>query len=266
MVDPRNYQILVLSTFVIVGKLWLGFDFSFLIAALIVCAALLTQAVVIGDSQYKSALISALSLVLLLRTDSPLIAVVAALIAISSKRFIRIGRHHVFNPSALALVVVSVGFSEAWLSPGQWGPMGLSVLLIAGAGLLVVTRAQRLDVALAFFIVFATIVIGRGLWLGDPLAIALHQLQNGALVVFAFFMITDPRTTPLTTSGRLLYGTVTAVFATFIQFNFYLSAAPLYALVILAPLVALINVRLLKETNDEKTIVRSRTVNTCSAS
>ena len=41
------------------------------------------------------------------------------------------------------------------------------------------------------------LVFGRSLWLGEPMSIPLHRLQNGALLLFTFFMISDPRTTPI---------------------------------------------------------------------
>lgn len=255
MADPRNYQIVVLTTFVLVGYFWLEFNFEFSTALIIITAAVVSQRLVFKDAQYRSALISALSLVLLLRTDEAVIAGLAAVLAISSKKLIRIGGQHVFNPSAFALVTVTTVFSHAWLAPGQWGALGFSVLLIAGAGLLVVTRAQRLDVALSFFVCFAAIVVLRGLWLGDPLVIAMHQLQNGALVVFSFFMITDPRTTPVTPKSRIFYGAGVAVLAAVFQFVFYISSAPLFALVLTAPLVAIFNLFLLDKTY-EKNILR----------
>ena len=252
--DPRNYQIAVLCAFVALGRAWLDFDFTATIAAAVVVTAVLCQWVLFG-CQLKSALISSLSLVLLLRTDTIWLAMLAAVIAIVSKKYLTIRHRHVFNPSALALVVVTMLFNGAWLAPGQWGPMGLSALLLAGAGLLVVTRAQRLDVALAFLLTFSSIVVLRGVWLGDPSAIAMHALQNGALIVFAFFMITDPKTTPSTMQLRVLHGVSVAVLAAMLQFQFYVSSAPLFALVILSPVVALFLYS--KETAHEKTSVHT---------
>jgi len=247
--DPRNYQIAVLCLFTACGHLWLGFDFLLSTAVVTIVVALSTQHLLFGE-QHKSALISSLSLVLLLRTDTLMLAVLAAFIAIASKRFLKMGSNHIFNPSAVALVIVTLLFPGAWLAPGQWGPMGLSVLMLAGAGLLVVTRAQRLDIALAFLVTFSAIVVLRGVWLGDPLSIALHQLQNGALIVFAFFMITDPKTSAATAGLRVLQGACVAVLAAVIQFYFYQHSAPLYALVLLAPLFALPVFH--KETANEK--------------
>jgi len=113
--------------------------------------------------------------------------------------------------------------------------------------------------AMAFLATFAAIVIARGLWLGDPAAIALHQLQNGALIVFAFFMITDPKTTPATAHYRLVQGVAVAVLAAFLQYRLDVASAPLFALVILAPIFALPIFH--KETANEKTSYPARHFN-----
>ena len=45
------------------------------------------------------------------------------------------------------------------------------------------------------------LVGGRSWWLGEPMAIPLHRLQSGALLLFAFFMISDPRRRPIRASA-----------------------------------------------------------------
>jgi len=239
--DPRNYQIVALSAFILVGTTQLGFQIEFVNAVAIVCTALLAQRCLFSPGQAKSALISSLSLVLLLRTDVVLVAVIAALVAIASKKFLRLYGSHLFNPSAFALVVVTLVSSHGYISPGQWGALGLTAFAVIGMGLLVVTRAQRLDVALSFLLCYAAVVFLRGVYLGDPAAIAIHQLQNGALLLFSFFMITDPKTTPFNFYQRIAFGVAVALLTAIMQFYFYLSSAPIYALVVLAPLVPVLN-------------------------
>ena len=73
------------------------------------------------------------------------------------------------------------------------------------------------------------------------MTIPLHQLQNGALLIFAFFMISDPKTTPDSAGGRILYGIVVAAIAFVIRFAFYEPGGPIYALILCAPLVPLID-------------------------
>ena len=47
-----------------------------------------------------------------------------------------------------------------------------------------VNRAERSDVTWAFLGFSIAMLLGRALWLGDPMAIPLHQMQSGALVLF----------------------------------------------------------------------------------
>jgi hypothetical protein len=70
----------------------------------------------------KSALISGLSLCLLLRTDEPLLAAVAAVLAIGGKFVLRVRGKHVFNPTNFGLMVMVLGHDRVWASSGQWGP------------------------------------------------------------------------------------------------------------------------------------------------
>jgi Na+-translocating ferredoxin:NAD+ oxidoreductase RnfD subunit len=84
-------------------------------------------------------------------------------------------------------------------------------------------------------------MFGRALWLGDPLSIPLHQMQNGALLIFAFFMISDPKTTPDARIGRVIYAAFVASVAYFIQFVLYEPSAPVLALIVCAPVVPAID-------------------------
>ena len=68
-----------------------------------------------------------------------------------------------------------------------------------------------------------------------------HQIQNGALLLFAFFMISDPKTTPNTAIGRYAFASIIAVVAFTIQFVFYEPNGTILALVMSAPLVPLID-------------------------
>ena len=110
--------------------------------------------------------------------------------------------------------------------------------------MLVLTRARRAETTLAFLSAWVLLLFGRALWLGDPLAIPLHQVQNGALLIFAFFMISDPKTSPDAPLGRIVYGTLVAIVAYAIQFVLYEPNGPILALIICAPVVPLIDLML----------------------
>ena len=146
-----------------------------------------------------------------------------------------------FNPTNFGLVVVMASVGGIWVSPGQWGTGAFFAFLLAGIGGLVIHRASRSDVTYAFIGFYAALVVGRTLWLGDPLAIPLHHLQNGAFLLFAFFMISDPKTTPDSRAGRILFALMVALGAGFVHFVLFESNGFLWSLVFFAPITPLIN-------------------------
>jgi Na+-translocating ferredoxin:NAD+ oxidoreductase RnfD subunit len=247
--DPRHYQIAVLGTLVAYGVVALDFGIRLENAIVIVVTALLVQFVgtrIAGLSRFDplSPLITSLSLTLLLRTDLVGVAALAALIAISSKFLVRVRGKHVFNPANVAIVTLMLSTEHAWISSGQWGSAAIGAFALACLGFIVLTRARRAETTLGFLGFYALLLFGRALWLGDPLTIPVHQLQNGALLVFAFFMISDPRTTPDKAIGRLLYSMLVASVAFAIQFVLYQPHGPILALIATAPLVPVIDYRL----------------------
>ena len=102
-------------------------------------------------------------------------------------------------------------------------------------------KAKRWDVSLTLLGSYAALIFGRAIWLGDPLTIPVHQLQSGALLIFAFFMISDPKTTPDARLGRVLYAIMVATLGFTIQFAFYNAAGIILALILTAPIVPLID-------------------------
>lgn len=244
--DPRVYQIAVLSSLVTFGVTVLDFGIRWPNAVAIVVTAMLVQLIggrFAGLPRFdpKSPMITALSLTLLLRTDSLLFASLAAAIAIGSKFLVRISGKHVFNPANVAIVSTMLLTDRAWISTGQWGNAAIGAFALACLGFVVLTRARRAETTIAFLGFYALLLLARTLWLGDPLSIALHHLQNGALLIFAFFMISDPKTTPDSALGRVLFAGVVAAVAFSIQFVFYQPNGPIYALIMSAPLVPLID-------------------------
>ena len=169
------------------------------------------------------------------------LAALAAVIAIGSKFLVRVRGKHVFNPANVALVSLMLVSDQAWVSSGQWGSAALGAFALSCLGFLVLTRAKRAETTIAFLLFYGGLLYGRALWLGDPLSIPLHQLQNGALLIFAFFMISDPKTTPDTAAGRILYAALVASIAFVIQFVFYVPNGPILALVMSAPVVPVID-------------------------
>ncbi len=244
--DPRHYQIAVLTTLLVYGILWLDFEVRAAHAIGILITAQLTQYVctrLSGLPRFdpKSALISGLSLCLLLRTNFLAVALGAAGITIASKFYIRWNGKHVFNPTNFGLVAAILLTGEAWVSPGQWGAGLYFGFLMASLGGLVVNRSSRSDVTYAFLGFYLVVLFGRSFWLGEPMTIPWHRLQSGAFLLFAFFMISDPKTTPDTRAGRILFALLVAVGAGFVHFVLYRPNGLLWSLALFAMLVPLID-------------------------
>src|SRR2546425_804351 len=115
--DPRLYQIGTLAGLLVYGMWWLDLEVQPLTAVAIVASVLATQFLCMrlaGRPQFdpRSALISGLSLCLLLRTGSTGLAMLAAVIAIASKFTLRVRDKHVFNPTNFALVAMLLTTGE----------------------------------------------------------------------------------------------------------------------------------------------------------
>jgi len=247
--DPRHYQIAVLSSLLIYGVGWLSFDVSVEQIAILLGTVLATQFICAqfpGQARFdpRSPLISGLSLCLLLRTNNPLLLIVAAVVAVGSKFVIRWNNKHIFNPTNFAIVLMIALTGEVWVSPAQWGSKLYFAFLMACLGGIVIHRAMRSDVSYAFIAAYAAILFGRAWWLGDPLAIPLKQFQSGALLLFTFFMISDPKTTPDSRAGRILFALLVASGAAFVQFGLYRTNGLLWSLAVVSILTPFIDRRL----------------------
>jgi Na+-transporting NADH:ubiquinone oxidoreductase subunit NqrB len=198
----------------------------------------------------RSPLISGLSLCLLLRTNSLLLVFLTAVITILSKFVLKRGRKHIFNPTNFGIVAMMLLTIQVWVSPAQWGSKLYFAFFIACAGGMVIYRAARSDVTYAFLLAYVGILFGRAFWLGDPWAIPLKQLQSGSLLLFAFYMISDPKTTPDSRIGRILFAITVAAGAGYVQFGLYRTNGLLWSLAVCSIITPIID-RLLPGTKYE---------------
>lgn len=244
-IDPRYYQLAVQSGLLLFGVFRLQLEVSAVrIAAVVVTAVLLqwffTRCYRLAPN-VPSALNTSLSILLLLRSDGLLWLLLAVAIAIAGKFLVTSGGRHIFNPSAFGILLVILVADGAWVTPGQWGHEIWLALLAAGSGLVVLLGPDRMATTLAFGAVYPLLLLANAAWLGDPWQIPLHRLQNGALLIFAFFMLSDPKTVPAAVVGCILYGTWVAVLGWGIGYYYYLPNAFLYALILSSPLVPALN-------------------------
>ena len=248
MPDPRLYQIAMLASLLVYGMGWLAFDITPARAVLLLATALGTQA--LGDRlerravNWRSALISGLSLCLLLRTNRTELAIAAAVVAIGAKFAFRLHGKHLFNPTNGGIVALLLLSDQVWVSPGQWGSAAFFAFLMACLGGVVVNRASRSDVTCAFIVFYCALLFGRSAYLGEPMAIPMHRLGSGALLLFTFFMISDPKTTPDSRSGRILFAALVAAGGWYVQFRLFRTNGLLWSLAAFSLAVPLIDLLL----------------------
>jgi enediyne biosynthesis protein E5 len=244
--DARIWQIVSLSLLLTFGLLKLGFDQQLTSVVLILGVALATQYIsgkIVGLPRFDpmSPLITGLSLSILLRAADPLWLMAGAVLAIGSKFIIRYDGKHIFNPANFALGALILGGGAAWISPAQWGSATWAAFLFLSLAILVLSRAKRADIAIAFLLAYIGILFARAIYLGDPLSIPIKQMQSGALLLFAFFMISDPKTTPDTRAMRIVFAGLVAMLAAYINFILWRPEGLVFALFLLSPIVPLLD-------------------------
>ncbi len=255
MRDARHYQMLFLTTFLTYGTVFLKWEMDPVSMAAAFAGCLITQYLFIALGMndlhsLKSAMISALSLCLLLKTNDPAVMLLAATLSISGKFLLR-WRHpaigsraggwkHFFNPTNFGIVTSIAITGNAWISPGQWGSDGLLLFGIGLLGLFVLLKVKRLDIAITFFAVFCLLTFIRNIAvLGWSADVFFHQFTSGTLLLFTFFMITDPVSTPSHRVARICWAVLVAFLAFYLATYEFINGAPIWALFFLSPLSVL---------------------------
>src|SRR4030095_16754441 len=255
--DPRYFQVIFQFVFLCYGILFLEWNTDWLHYILSIVGCLLFNygfetlkqqrwLSLFGKSGFKlwgfSVLISAMSLCLLLKTNHWSTSLLAAFLTVSSKYIFRFNQKHIFNPSAFGLAATILITGDAWLSPGQWGSNAIMFFAIITLGTIVVTRVQKLDVSLAFLVTFVGLLFWRQVYvLGWPMDHFIHSVSTGSLLLFSFFMISDPRTTPNHPVARILWAVAVAWVAFYLAAFKWMYNTPIWVLVAAAPLVPVLD-------------------------
>lgn len=238
--DARHFQILFLSGFLAYGLCALQWDAEWQRYALLLGTCMGVQAFFIHWKglpwhALKSAAITGLGMCLLLKAGSQWTLVLGAAVAIASKFLIRVEGRHIFNPGNLGIAAAVLLTGDAWVSPGQWGSGAALVFLVGAAGCMVVLRVGRIDTSIAFLAAFALLELVRQvLYLGWGMDVWLHSLTNGSLLLFTFFMITDPMTTPKAQGARIAWSMAIAALAFVLGWKYWINATPIWALLIIS--------------------------------
>ncbi|ACK72929.1 conserved hypothetical protein [Gloeothece citriformis PCC 7424] len=260
--DARNYQIIFLSVFLLLGICNRDWTVRPTLMLVIMLSCVLTQIILSGLIQptkdvnlytypinwpqmslisLRSAIITGLGLCLLLRANYYSTVVLASCLAIASKFLFRFQGKHCFNPANFGIITALIFTPDAWVSPGQWGTDWWYLLLFLGSGGMILKKVGRWDTSAVFLLTYISLETVRHFWLGWSGDVLLHQLTNGSFLLFALFMLTDPRSIPNATTGRLIWAMAVGGLTFILQHSFYLSSAIFWALFILSPLTIILD-------------------------
>lgn len=256
--DIRDYQILFLSLFLILGISTRDWTLRPDLIVVVIATCLVTQwlaEIAVSNwpkldfssvkpqktTSLRSALITSLSLCLLLRADHYSTMIIAGMLAILSKFIFKFERKHFFNPANFGIISALILTNDAWVSPGQWGEDWWFVLLFAGTGGTILKRIGRWDTTAAFLGAYALLEAIRNVWLGWTWDVYFHRLMSGSLLLFALFMITDPRSIPNARMSRWIWAICIALLTFILRNYFFLSTAVFWALFAIAPLTILLD-------------------------
>ncbi|MDZ8087581.1 MAG: RnfABCDGE type electron transport complex subunit D [Nostoc sp. DedQUE12b] len=292
--DIRDYQILFLSLFLVLGIGTRDWTLRPELIGVAIATCLVTQWVLSFTGHWslanniddlaasrrvgqmtnnkkqmpnlRSALITSLGLSLLLRADHWTTMAIAAVLAIASKFIFQVGDKHFFNPANFGIISALILTPDAWVSPGQWGEEWWYGLLFLGTGGMILQRIGRWDTTAAFLGSYSLLEAIRNFWLGWTWDVYWHRLMSGSLLLFALFMITDPRSIPNSRIGRVVWAVCIAGLTFILRNYFFVSTAVFWALFALAPLSILLDVfwlapRFAWQEKDEEAVIELLTPN-----
>jgi len=141
------------------------------------------------------------------------VAAITGAVAIVSKYAIRSGRANVFNPAAFALVATFY-----WFNTGQswWGALPevapAAIVLLFATGIFITDRVNKMPLVVSFLGAYYLLVTITA-FVGSPAGVAeLYRTPDlQAVLFFAFFMLTDPPTSPPKARDQIANGVIAAV-------------------------------------------------------
>ncbi|HYI60697.1 MAG TPA: hypothetical protein VEW93_02710 [Acidimicrobiales bacterium] len=251
--DPRLHVAGVLLSVQVLGQTVLGFELSIaqILLSLGTCAVLelgITFAYRRVIAWPASALLTGNGVALLLRTagtehgdwwslDGWHIWVATAGVSLLSKYVIRYRGEHVFNPSNIGLLIVFVVVGTRHANPqdlwwGPWSPgLVLTYAVIVGGGVAITRRLHLLAAAATFWVTYAGIVAVVAAS-GHAMTARWHigavegfdywwaLVGSPEILIFLFFMITDPKTAPQGRVARLVFAATVGAMSSILASGF----------------------------------------------
>ncbi len=135
--------------------------------------------------------------------------VLAGVISMSSKYLLALQKKHLFNPAAVAAVILGL----TTLGGATWW-VGSSVMIPTTAiiGLLIVRKIRRFHLFFAFIIPAISMILLMGVLAHLNLVDVLTQIVTSwPILFFGTIMLTEPLTTPPTLQLRVMYGVLVGI-------------------------------------------------------
>ncbi len=176
--------------------------------------------------EYPSgAVLTAMIVAMVVRAQEPwYVPTATAVVAVLGKYVLRTHQANVFNPAALALVLM---FHLLPMGQSWWGalpevsPLWLRAVLLAG-GIYITSRVNKAPLVLSFLGTYFCLFTAAA-FLGDPRTVAeiFRSPDIDAVLYFSFVILTDPPTSPSRYRGQWIFGIITAAtsFVVFEQFG-----------------------------------------------
>lgn len=222
--DPRWIFGGLLSVYVVVGFTWLGFNRDPWQVLFTVTACVLLELgfarVLQGRWMFPlSSYITGLGLSLLVNYPHDyFLMLMPAFFAIASKYVLTQGGRHLFNPGLCGVLAALVlgGGKFATSPPYQWGdqPLVAGLFLGAAAWAGFVGKIRRTPLIVSFLVSFTLLTLLRAWlmrWHLPTMTLVQGTLTSPAFFLFAFYMITDPKTSPQGWRGQVAWGIAVAV-------------------------------------------------------
>ena len=143
------------------------------------------------------------------------VGAVTSAIGVAAKYVFRTRRANVFNPAALGLVVTFYIFDTGqswWGAVTESVPVGVASLFVTGT--FIAERVSKLPLVVSFLGVYFSLFTAAA-YLTDPGRVAeiFRAPDLQAVLYFAFFILSDPPTSPAPHRPQLICGVVVAVAA-----------------------------------------------------
>lgn len=197
-----------------------------------------TKALRISDSGIITGLIISM---VLAPNSSLLLTGLLSIVAITSKYILRINNRPVFNPAAFGLMIGVIFFNSIL---GWWGDY-YHILTIAAGSILLIKYPGHWKMVFAFLATLSILTLIRALVSGSSVIDHLY-LNISISSFFTFFMLTDPKTSPLLPNQFINFG-ILAALSSFSALIFFPSALFVGGLLAADAFVPYLNYRSLKK-------------------